>query len=370
MADIIGVEIFDEGTWVGLYGVTKWTSEDIDEVIQNTQVLMDQGQLNPKLKFGHSSEQFWDEAQVLEGQSDGDPSIGEASNFRKSGTKIICDFVNVPDIVYSAISAGLYTSVSAELQYIQNFGWFVSAIALLGVDPPAVKTLEDLRAFLSEASNNAVTEQHLKFSAPKIYGGSMLEQVTKTDSDISKVLDTLMQENRDLKAKFSEVENKFKSLQTELEDKDKVLSEYEKKVIDQQFTDQFHKITFPYREDVKKGLLKPDMFSKIETCLNSQKADFKANSTLALTPELAREVALSYSEKLQTEEQGKQLKHEQTDNSPDEVLAVEIAKIQSNNSALSYTEAADYVAKINPGVWKNYITWTEKISETGKHKEV
>lgn len=380
MADIYGVEIFDVGTWVGSYGPMKWSFEDMQEIVLNTNALMTDGKLKPKLKFGHSDEQFWESAEVLEGQDDGDPSIGKVINFRLKGTKVIADLVGLPDIVYSAIDQELYTNVSAEVVFIQNFGWFVSAVALLGADPPAVKTLSDLQAYLSELSVQTpdfVPGTRLTFSETYFIGGEMPEHVgdkKKTGDNSSQApltneaISAILKQNQDVLQQFTESQGVIADLKKKLEDGGKELSKYKKANVEVLFNAKFSEIIAPYEKDVTDGLLMPACLDKIKEHLNKQKAGFTAEGTLGLTPELAREVAMSYKEKLpgissaSDDDSGSN----DDDKAPDETYVREIKAAMNQNPKLTYSEAAKYVGDVKPEVLKKYVAWTEKVSAKGK----
>jgi hypothetical protein len=383
MPELIGVEVFDVGTWVGSMGPMKWSLEDIQDIIANTNALMNDGKLKPKLKFGHSDVQFWDDAEVLEGQYDGDPSIGKAENFRLKGTKIICDFQNIPDIVFTAIDKELYTNVSAEVVFIQNFGWFISAVALLGADPPAVKTLEDLQAFLSEPSTlnlDIVSGAMLAFSQSYYkLGGNMPKPVIDpkdTGKDPSsndggqQAVNAIVEENKTLKSEFSETQTKLVDTETKLASNEKELKEYREAAANTVFKTKYSEVMAPYEEDVKAGLLKPVMLDKIKECLNAQKDSFDLNTTLLIEPALAREVAMSYSEKLPGNSNSTQDTTLDSGVSPDDAFVMAIKEAQMKNSKLTYSEASNYVSSTKPVLLKEYTDWCEKVSASGKPQGV
>jgi hypothetical protein len=377
MAEMYRVEIFAVGTWVGNMGPTKWTQEDLGEIVANTNALMSKGTLKPKLKFGHSSEQFWEEAEVLENQSDGDPGIGNGVNFAIKDEFIVCDFIGMPDIVFNIIEAGLYDSVSAEVNYIQNFGWFISAVALLGADAPAVKTLDDLQAFLSDKTfTPKAVPQVLTFSNPNFRGKDMSDtnkdktEGTKTPAGIDPATAVIVEDNAVLKQKFSDseaaraaAESKAKASETELEG-------YRKKALEVQFSEQKASVLSSYTKDVTDGLLMPALLTKIENHLDEQKVNFALGNTLSLSPELAREVAQAYSEKLPVKNYGDNNSEDETGLAPDEAFELEINKLLSSNSSLNYREASDHVSRTKPQVLKAYVEWTDKVSELGKPQGV
>ncbi len=138
----IDAEIFSTGTWNG----DTFTEQDLQELAANFGRL--RGDLKPPLKFGH------DEGQTLTGQSDGDPALGWVEALRVSGGKLIATFAGVPELVYQAIRQGRYRRVSSEIYFNlrrggETLGKVLKAVALLGADLPAVTNLQDLAAYLA-----------------------------------------------------------------------------------------------------------------------------------------------------------------------------------------------------------------------------
>lgn len=146
MAILRNVEVFAPGHWYPSNGPkkgVKFTSEDIKEILKNTQEFIKKRIIRTALKVGHSTNQ------ILKGQTDGDPSLGYPDNFRLKGGKIIADFFDLPEILRKAIKNKRFKSVSVEI-FRNKIGRYIKNISILGADLPAVKTLKDLEAYLSE----------------------------------------------------------------------------------------------------------------------------------------------------------------------------------------------------------------------------
>lgn len=368
---LTGVEIFDVGTWVGSNGPMKWTLEDLLTVVDNTTSLIGVGFVKPMMKFGHSMDQFWDEAKVLDGQNDGDPSIGWASNFRMIGTKIVCDFTDIPDVVYAAIQNKLYTQISAELKYIQNFGWYVSAIALLGADPPAVKTLQDLQAYLTQSEQKQTNSEPvavLAFSEPKFYndGGSMPETVIKPAPTPDAAVEAIVKENAQLKANFSQAQANSAAMKKKTEEQEAELAKMKKQFAKESFKSQFSQLVAPYEADSLAGKLKPAIVDKIKAHFTAQEEGFTQTSNLTMSPELSREVAIAYSESLPKGTAGQNNGKASTGESADEVFFKEVRKIQTQNRSMSYSEAARALNDVKPELVKEYVCWTDRVSNSGR----
>ena len=128
--EIKGVEIFAAGLWNG----DKYTNEDIDGMIQAASEIS----VEVPLKKGHS-------------RTVGERAYGWVKNLRRRGVKLIADFVDVPDDVFSWIKARLFNHVSVEVFYDYKFQGRVyskvlAAVSLLGSERPAVSTLAPLRS--------------------------------------------------------------------------------------------------------------------------------------------------------------------------------------------------------------------------------
>lgn len=382
MFDINGVEIFAAGTWIGSHGPTKWSEDDIDAIVENTNMFLgsDKFAISPGLKIGHSYDQFWYDDPVIEAQEDGAPSLGKVTNFRTTGAgenkKIVADFTNVSPIIYRCIEGGMYTNVSAELEFSKGVGWFISAVALLGADIPAVKTLSDLQAFLKEhlAENSRVVP--LSFSEPVINNGGKVmskehdntDPVGKKDPAVTK----LLEDNDKLRANYSDVEKKFEALQKEKDARDAELDKYRKQNLEAQFAQQKEKVLGLYKTDVEAKKLMPAVYDKIVACLDGQKEGFSENTKLAIDPELALEVAQAYSEKTPGEQEGQgggAGVGDAQSSAPDEVLVRE-CKVIMNQHKMTYAEAAEHLQLTKPAIWADYHKWTDKVSSIGKVQAV
>jgi len=137
MPNIYGVHIFNTGTWNGY----TFTDNDLEAVVKNYNLT--KNELKPPVKLGHNKEQ-----DLL--VKDGFPSAGWVENVRKSGNKLIADFIDVPDKIYKIIKNKGYRRVSSE--FVTKFkdssnnvyNNILCAVSLLGEDIPAVSNLDDI----------------------------------------------------------------------------------------------------------------------------------------------------------------------------------------------------------------------------------
>src|SRR3972149_1346569 len=142
--DIEGVEILREGTWKGV----PFTSERLEQMVEAARAT--EGSFAIPIKLGHA------ENQKLV-QKDGFPAAGWVENLRKVGQKLVADFRRVPVKIAQLIEAGALRKRSSEIRFDMNVGghkWpamFVG-VALLGVDLPAVDSLEDIRGLYRQVN--------------------------------------------------------------------------------------------------------------------------------------------------------------------------------------------------------------------------
>jgi hypothetical protein len=351
MAELKNVEIFAIGTWNGF----KFVQEDLTQIINNTKDLVEKNELRPRIKLGHSSNQ------ILKGQSDGDPSLGTAQNLRLQGDTIIADFTDLPDIIFELIKNKRFTDISVELDHVKHFGWFLSAVALLGADIPAVKTINDLQKFLSESEKSTSYEVNgnikLACSEPKLLNKPE-KQDTKTMSEDVKNALKLEYEKRELEKKIKDLESKNKDSETQL-------SKFKEQEQERQFEDEKNQILAPYREQVKKGQLKPAVMNKLESAIDSQKCNFSDGGALMIPANMINEITTAYSEQLPTMEQADDSSFDDSELDVDAKVAVEINKVIMNTN-MNYIDACEAVFAANPTLEKEYVGWTNKIS----YKEV
>jgi len=160
--DLTDVEILAVGTWNGNKKVTI-TEDDIKAFVDSFDEISADSKLNyePPAKLGHNEEQ-----KLL--QADGLPSAGWVSKLRVKAGKLVADFRGVPAKLAEIIRAGGYKKVSAE--FYQNFEiggkkypWVLKAVAFLGADIPAVKTIADIAAQYAEGM--LMDENHVPYNA-------------------------------------------------------------------------------------------------------------------------------------------------------------------------------------------------------------
>lgn len=148
-------EIFAVGTWFASTGKIDVTSEMLDQVLESF------NELNSKvpgfavpIKLGHN-------------KRIGEPAMGYATNVRRTGTKLLADFTDVPSEIVDAVTAKRYNSVSVELWPEINYGGMkfnqvLGGVALLGAEWPAVKGLKPVFAFADSGAPLTLSQEEVE----------------------------------------------------------------------------------------------------------------------------------------------------------------------------------------------------------------
>lgn len=147
---IKGVEVFAAGVWTDSQGQThEWTAADLEKMVQTFK-----GGRGFVLKVGHTSDGF--NRKVAEALSVplelvtgefglGQIALGQGSDLSLVDGKLVADFTNVPEAIADLIEGHQFNHVSAEIELNDNKPT-LTAVALLGVEEPAVNSLAPLAA--------------------------------------------------------------------------------------------------------------------------------------------------------------------------------------------------------------------------------
>lgn len=218
MKNILGVEIFSEGTHNG----DNFSSEDLDQIINSFSSL----DFKPAIKLGHTS-------------SPGGPAYGWVENLRRVGKKLVADFKDMPDKLYQAIKDRLYDRVSVELAIDfdrsgSKYPKVLTAVAILGEEINAVAGLKPLRdvvfsdAFKEVKSYGNTTSFDKLFESENEMNEEILEQLKAMESRLSKIT----AESETSKKEFAnQVEALSKQLDYQVEENKKLAMEVESKKI-------------------------------------------------------------------------------------------------------------------------------------------
>ena len=126
---IDGVEVFAPGKWNG----ENYTLKDLSDMVDAQEKVG----FNVPLKAGHAEEE-------------GAPALGWVKNLRVIGNKLVADFRDIPSKIYEVIKSHGWDSVSSEIFWnLERDGKIyrrvLKAVALLGIEIPAVAGLKPLR---------------------------------------------------------------------------------------------------------------------------------------------------------------------------------------------------------------------------------
>jgi hypothetical protein len=156
--DMEGISILKPGTWIASDGKpTKITLADMKEAVANWARLSDR--VRPVFKLQHLDPETHKKYTSLY-------AFGWLHNPRLEGDQLKVDIKKVPAKVASLIDAGALRHISAEI-YTKQKPWYdavkkdfvsnvITAAGVLGSDPPAVKTLDDMVALFKDGVEDAL----------------------------------------------------------------------------------------------------------------------------------------------------------------------------------------------------------------------
>lgn len=354
---IEGVEIFAVGTWNEM----KFTAEDLSDIAGNTAALMARGNHRVPLKLGHDFEQ------PLAGE-EGELALGWAENLRAVGDKLVADFAGVPDVVMEVIDAELLRTVSVELKHLEEFGWVLTAVALLGAELPAVKSISDLQAYLSQRNQagnpgdggdqGGDFTSRLTFSEPQFLGEKPMDP--KLNDAERKELDGL----RKFKAEQSGDDAKelegLRSFKADNDGKDAEIKTLKAEAATRAFADAKATAMAPFEAQVKAGTMTPALRDELAAALEGQAATFTEGGALSVPLEL---MAKFSGEKLPSGESakggdGSGAGASTANDRVDVALMKEVNVRMRENPKLDFSAAADLVFTEKPELAQRYVAET------------
>jgi hypothetical protein len=160
------VELIEVGEWLTSSGPAKFTTEHLEGIMASQD---DPFIKPPRLILGHTPS----EPEVGPAMSGKDgffgeqPTIGKFTNLRliEGGTKIVADLVGVPKWLGEILPTA-YPSRSVEVYYnvtttMGKYAAIMPRVAALGINLPAVASLEDLQVLYSEEGPEGVELIHV-----------------------------------------------------------------------------------------------------------------------------------------------------------------------------------------------------------------
>lgn len=216
---IKGVEIFSAGTWNG----DAYTVEDLNEMVRA--FTENSVGARPHLKIGHDPKQKVAKELM---QSDGMPALGWIEKLYVQGEKLIADFSDVPDKVFSLVQKKAYRKVSSEIFHNIKIGEkkykkMLAAVALLGADMPGVMNLSDIMSSYSGAFGDGydkLSVYEIDFISESKENQRQGEQMEKTANEIKLELEKerAEKENAELKEFKAQAEKEKVDAEKELAD--------------------------------------------------------------------------------------------------------------------------------------------------------
>ena len=165
---IKGVELLRAGTWQASTGEVSITGDDLNDMLEAWRSLRLPLAV---IKIGHT------DPRMENPDWDGEPAYGQVDNLSVSdddGTPVLSgDFINVPDELAEKLPSA-YPQRSVEIDWsvelrdedgevVETYRAVLTAVALLGATPPAVKGLADVHAkFKQRASSLSVHHAGVK----------------------------------------------------------------------------------------------------------------------------------------------------------------------------------------------------------------
>ena len=169
MADVPTLPTVDI-SHVALCSVGRWNDRDYtrDELAEAVAAAREIGDAyHAPLKLGHAEgQQFLPDSRGTResgrflDQPDGDPALGWIENLSLEGDTLYGDFKAVPEKLAQLIKAGAYRGRSCEFWLNGEYGGtlrplMLKAVALLGIDAPAVEGLDDITALYNTRADLA-----------------------------------------------------------------------------------------------------------------------------------------------------------------------------------------------------------------------
>lgn len=138
-ATIVDMEVFKVGTWNG----RPTSSQEIDDMIRDTNDLRERSLLKPRMKLGHKKQDLLEEQ--------GWPAAGWMGKLKRIGDSIYSTVTDIPRLIAELVNAKAYGERSVEIEHNAEYGGkryprLLTAVAFTGGKIPAVENLNDVRA--------------------------------------------------------------------------------------------------------------------------------------------------------------------------------------------------------------------------------
>jgi bacterioferritin (cytochrome b1) len=223
---IKGVEVFATGTWNG----KKIEDQDLDSIVEAYGET--EGILKPHLKLGHNDEQG-----IL--KSAGLPAAGWVENVRRVGSKLVADFVDIPKEIYQLIQKKAYRKVSCEIYNdiqidTKKYRKFLGAVALLGSEMPAVRSLKDILSQYSDVFSRFKTVETFTTENSEHIIRSIEINLPSENFGMEQQLQEAQAKNDKLQADLAAAQAKMDAFSAQVDEMKKAKEETERKLVEAQ----------------------------------------------------------------------------------------------------------------------------------------
>lgn len=166
LVNIYNVELIEVGEWLTSSGPAEFTKAHLQGIMAS---LGDPFIKEPRLILGHTPSGKWEPGPGMgkDGFFGEQPTIGKFTNLRliEDDTKIIADLVGVPKWLAEILPTA-YPNRSVEVYYdVQTvkgeYAAVMPRVAALGINLPAVASLEDLQILYSQEGPDGVELVHV-----------------------------------------------------------------------------------------------------------------------------------------------------------------------------------------------------------------
>jgi ATP-dependent Clp protease protease subunit len=167
LCEIKDKELFKAGTYKG----RTFTQKDIEELVKNTNYLIENFGFVVPIKLGHDNNKEVGKVLLDMLKSDSMPAFGQAKNLRAIGDSLIGDLTGIPQPLYNLIDKQFFCKKSPEIwnSYSikgKTLGLVLDSIALLGATQPEIPDLFS-KEYIEKGEQtmpgtNTLTEEQIK----------------------------------------------------------------------------------------------------------------------------------------------------------------------------------------------------------------
>jgi len=344
---IEGVDIFAVGTWRGMGSPPegdKYEARDLEDMV----AAFNGGAWAPKLKITHGS----DQEQI---------NIGQATNLRVQGGKLLADFAKVPKALYELMKTGLFKARSAEVLW--NFRDKAGRVW-----PRVVKAV----ALLAPGQKPAVSAISEGYQFEALYCYAMADKESDLDETFPINIITIQKEVDDMDPKIEalmkkyncetveELDAKLDELNQAADEREKKLKKYEEERISvlaetrRQFIDGLKKEgkLLPRHEKVIEKMM------EIADGLNERKYSYELGEgeQEGTFSEMMKAYLSDMLKLVEFEELSKKVKEQETSGRSAQLEVEKLAnKVIEEGKAETRQAAYELVKKDHPKIWKSYM---------------